>query len=198
MQISKIGAATALVALFASASASAELQTWTMAASIKDQPFDGVPEAFSHAGQIVEFDFVFETLPETVLAPTFLSARPLRSFSVNGLSTQAEGYLMSAYDYQYISAQSSQIRPDGITVIQFFTTSNGTRAESILDSLNRFSASIGDSSTGLLLDFNEGPGIWMTPLSFQSAAIPEPTTGCLMALGMGFGLFAMRSRTFER
>lgn len=190
MQASKLSAAAALVALLASTSASAELQSWTLMASIWDQPFDGIPEAFSHGGQVVQFDFVFEMQPETVLAPTFLSARPLRSLSVNGLTTSAEANLTSTDDYQVLSAQPIPIRSDGVTAALFYTTSLGTQAESTLGAFNRFSAVIGDPSTGLVLQFNEG-SIWMTPLSFQPAAIPEPSTVYLTALGMAFGLLAM-------
>lgn len=169
-----------LIAL--SAPAQAELQTWQLTATVYQVDSGFTPPPFAAMGQTFQVDFVIDTLVPAS-DPHFFNGA-VTSFSINGITSEAGGYLLNGAGLNAINAAPTSLRADGIDFLSF-NNFGGISAPDVTTALQRFAEVVHASSSfaQIRVDFGE-QSVFADPSSFVVTSVPEPASGALMLLGL--------------
>lgn len=165
----------------------AELQTWRLTATSYQVENGFTPPPFAEVGKTFQIDYVVDTLNPSQTNWDGLFSGAVQSFTVNGITNQAGGYIMAGTGFNAINVWPSSVRLDGIDFISFNNFS-GIDAPDVTSALNRFSQSATTSATDLRVDFGD-LSVWANPSSFVMLPVPEPTPTLLLLVGLPLVLF---------
>lgn len=170
-----------------SSSVQAELQTWRLTATSYKVENGFTPPPFAEGGKTFQIDYVVDTLKPSQTNWDGLFSGAVQSFTVNGITNQAGGYISADGGFNAINVWPSSVRLDGIDFISFNNFS-GVYAPDVTSALNRFSQSATTSATDLRVDFGD-LSVWANPSSFVMLPVPEPTPTLLLLVGLPLVLF---------
>lgn len=181
-----IAAAAATLAMFAlAAPAQAELQTWRLTATSIWAGGLSVPPALEN-GKDFTVDFVIETdelssgdwpLPE-------LYSNAFKSFTINGITTEPGGLILSFEGSNLIHGYPGSSRDDGISYVAFSNSAGVTKAD-LASVLKGFVAGVAAGTTRLDLEFRDTYHLYGWPKSFvMTSPVPEPSAAWLLLVGL--------------
>ncbi len=193
MQVKKMAAIASLAGLFLSAPAAhAELQTWRLTSTVNSVDAGFTPPPFAQLGNVFDIDYVIDT--ETPSFPGWdgMFSGAIKSFSVNGVTSQADGYISATGSgLNAINVWPISSRMDGIDFLSFNNFS-GFLAADVASALHEFSAGT-PAAVDLRVDFGDD-SIRATPSSFAVvvASVPEPSPGLLLLAALPLALLRKR------
>lgn len=181
-----VAAAAATLALLAfAAPAQAELQTWRLTAQSYYVQAGSIAPALAEVGNSFTIDYVIESQQEAREDFPGLFDGAIKSFTINGVKSQAEGYVFSSTEggLNGINTYPSAPRSDGIDFISFYNAGESSSADvaSTLKLLSMFASS---DLTVLRVEFGMGI-IVAKPSSFvMTSPVPEPSAAWLLLMGL--------------
>lgn len=182
MTINKAATIISIAILSLASSAHAELQTWRLTATSYQINNGFTPPAFAAVGNEFEIYYVIDTTTADGSASGTSFVRAINSFTINGATSQSQGYILNWDGLNAINASPIADRIDGIDFVSFNNLS-GMINPDITSALSGFSAAVQTTSTDLRIDFGNS-SIWAKPSSFVMTAVPEPTSALLLLIGM--------------
>jgi hypothetical protein len=192
MTTHKVTALASLAFLFFSASAQAELQTWRLTSTTYQVQNGFTPPAFALIGNDFYIDYLVETQTPSLPGWDGMFSGAVKSFSVNGITSQSDGYISAHGGLNAINIWPSSSRSDGIDFLSFNNFS-GTYTPNVTSALEEFADFAPTSSTDLRVDFGD-KSIWAKPSSFvMTSSVPEPSSLLLAALGV-VGMIGLKNR----
>lgn len=192
MTIHKATALASLAFLFYSASAQAELQTWRLTSTTYQVQASFAPPAFAQIGKDFHIDYVVDTQTPSFPGWDGLFSGAVKSFSINGITSQSEGYISAHGGLNAINIWPSSSRSDGIDFLSLGNFSE-THTPDVTSALKDFADSVQTKWTDLRVDFGD-KSIWAKPSSFvMTSSVPEPSGLLLTALGV-VGVIGLKKR----
>jgi hypothetical protein len=193
MKFNKLPALASLAFLFFAAPAQAELlQTWRLASTTYQVQSEFTPPSFAEIGQKFYIDYVIDTQASSMPGWDGMFMGAVKSFSVNGITSRSDGYIMGLDWLSAINVAPSSFRSDGITFVSFNNFA-GMLAPDVSTALGRFSDFAHTPATDLRVDFGDN-SIWARPSSFEMTSVPEPLPALLMLAGLPLLLLRNRRR----
>ncbi len=195
MTIHKATAFASLAFLFFSASAQAELQTWRLTSTAYQVQGGFTPPAFAQIGNDFYIDYVVDTQAPSFPGWDGMFSGAVKSFSINGITSQSEGYISAHGGLNAINIWPSSSRSDGIDFLSFNNFS-GTYTPNVTSALKEFADLAPTTSADLRVDFGD-KSIWAKPSSFvMTSSVPEPSSLLLATLGV-VGVIGLKKRRQE-
>lgn len=189
----KASAIVSIAALAFAASAHADIQTWRLTSTSYRVQDGFTAPAFAQTGNTFSIDYVIDTSAAPLFASDSLFNRPVLSFTINGITSEASGYISAGGGLNAINIWPTSGRNDGIDFISFNNFA-GTPQTDIASALKEFSTYAKTRSTDLRVDFGD-KSVWAQPSSFvMTSSVPEPTTWFLMLLGAPLVLLRARGQ----
>ncbi len=187
-------AAAAIASLAFAAPAQAELQTWSLTGTAYEVSEGFTAPAFAEVGKTFRIDYVIDIQTPSLEGWSGHFDGAVKSFTINGLTSLSEGYVVSVNDggLNGINTWPIDARSDGIDFISFFNlqAASYTDVASTLKDLATFATA---SSTVLRVDFGDN-SVWAQPTSFvMTSSGPEPSAAWLLLVGLP-ALVAKRNR----
>jgi hypothetical protein len=176
-------AAAALAALAFAAPAQADLQTWRLTATSYQVQGGFTAPAFAEVGNSFTIDYVIDTQTPSFDGWPGMFSDAVKSFTINGVTSQSEGYISAHGGLNAINIWPSDARSDGIDFISFNNFAGEFNAD-VASALKEFATFASTSSTDLRVDFGD-KSIWAKPSSFvMTSSVPEPSTAWLLLVGL--------------
>jgi len=188
----KASAIVSIAALAFAASAHAEIQNWRLTAKAYRVQDGFTAPAFAQTGKTFSIDYVIDTSAAPLYASNSLVNRSILSFTLNGITSEASGYIFTHDGLSAINASPNAGRSDGISFISLNDFS-GTPQADIASALLQFSAHAKTPSTDLRVDFGD-KSVWAQPSSFVMTPVPEPATLWLPLVGVPLALWRARKQ----
>jgi len=188
----KASAIVSIAALAFAASAHADIQTWRLTSTSYRVQDGFTAPAFAQIGNTFSIDYVIDTSAPTLFGSGSLFNRPVLSFTINGITSEASGYISAGGSLNAINVSPTSGRSDGIDFISFNNFA-GTSQTDVVSALQEFSTYAKTRSTDLRVDFGD-KSVWAQPSSFVMTSVPEPTTWFLMLLGAPLVLWRARGQ----
>ncbi len=175
-----VAAAAATFALLAfAAPAQAELQTWRLTATTNYVQAGFSGPAFADIGYTFAIDLVIDTQVPNVNS-SFAGA--VKSFTIEGLISQAEGF-MGAYGGGPIYIEPRSPRSDGVDFVYLMNTGGPSNAD-VPSALTAMSMSVSSGLSSLQVGFGDYL-IVAGPSSFvMTSSVPEPSAAWLLLAGL--------------
>lgn len=195
MTINKATALASLAFLVFSASAQAELQTWRLTSTTYQIQDGFTPPVFAQIGKDFYIDYVVDTQTPSFPGWNGMFSGAVKSFSINGIISQSEGYISAHGGLNAINIWPSLDRSDGIDFLSFNNFS-GTYTPDVTSALKEFADSAKTPSADLRVDFGD-KSIWAKPSSFiMTSSVPEPSSVLLASLGL-VGVIGLKKRRHQ-
>ena len=189
----KASAIVSIAALACAASAHADIQTWRLTSTSYRVQDGFTAPAFAQTGNTFSIDYVIDTSAPTLFGPGSGFSNAVQSFTLNGITSAASGYIMAGGSLNAINIWPTSGRNDGIDFISFNNFA-GTPQTDIASALKEFSTYAKTRSTDLRVDFGD-KSVWAQPSSFvMTSSVPEPTTWWLMLVGAPLVLLRARGQ----
>ena len=188
----KASAIVSIAALAFAASAHADIQTWRLTSTSYRVQDGFTAPAFAQTGNTFSIDYVIDTSASTLFGSGSLLNRPVLSFTINGITSEASGNISAGGSLNAINVSPTSGRSDGIDFISFNNFA-GTPQTDVVSALKEFSTYAKTRSTDLRVDFGD-KSVWAQPSSFVMTSVPEPTTWFLMLLGAPLVLLRARGQ----
>lgn len=185
-------AIVSIAALAFAASAHADIQTWRLTSTSYRVQDGFTAPAFAQTGNTFSIDYVIDTSASALFGSGSVFDRPVLSFTLNGITSEASGYISAGGGLNAINIWPTSGRSDGIDFISFNNFA-GTPQTDVTSALKEFSTYATTRSTDLRVDFGD-KSVWARPSSFVMTSVPEPTTGWLSLLGVPLVLLLARGR----
>ncbi|MBU0915417.1 PEP-CTERM sorting domain-containing protein [Aquabacterium parvum] len=179
-----VAAATLTLLAFA-APAQAELQTWSLTATAYELTDGFTAPAFAELGKTFRIDYVIDIQTPSLEGWSGLFDGAVKSFTINGLTSLSEGYVVSVDEggLNGINTWPIDARSDGIDFVSFFNL-DATSYTDVASTLKDLATFAPTSSTVLRVDFGEN-SVWAAPTLFvMTSAVPEPSAAWLLLMGL--------------
>ena len=175
--------AAALASLAFAAPAQADLQTWRLTATSYQVQEGFTAPAFAEVGNSFTIDYVIDTQTPSFDTWPGMFSGAVKSFTINGVTSQSEGYISAHGGLNAINIWPSDARSDGIDFISFNNFAASFNAD-VASALKEFATFASTSSTDLRVDFGY-KSIWAKPSSFvMTSSVPEPSAAWLLLAGL--------------
>lgn len=176
-------AAAALASLAFAAPAQADLQTWRLTATSYRVQEGFTAPAFAELGNSFTIDYVIDTQTPSFDTWPGMYSDAVKSFTINGVTSQSEGYISAHGGLNAINIWPSDARSDGIDFISFNNFAGEFNAD-VAAALKEFATFAPTNMTDLRVDFGDN-SIWAKPSSFvMTSSVPEPSAAWLLLAGV--------------
>lgn len=177
-------AAAATFALLAfAAPAQAELQTWRLTATSYSVETGFIAPSFAEIGKSFTVDYVIDTQKPAIDSWSGLFSGAVKSFTINGVTSDAGGYFLVSDGLNAINVQPNGARSDGIDFISFNNFAGGSKPD-VASALKGFVSAVPTGATDLRVDFGD-MSIHAKPVSFaMTSPVPEPSSAWLLLVGL--------------
>jgi len=188
----KASAIVCIAALAFAATAHAEIQNWRLTATSYRVQDGFTAPAFVQTGNTFSIDYVIDTSAAPLSGWDNLFNRSILSFTLNGITSEASGYILAHDGLSAINVSPTQGRSDGIDFISFNNFAGKSQSD-VASALKDFSTYAKTPSTDLRVDFGD-KSVWAQPSSFVMTSVPEPASGWLMLVGAPLVLLRARKQ----